>query len=44
MNLEVLGAQPPGGFAENELKLSLSKGMKIIEIPLENGILEVLGG
>ena len=26
------GAEPPGGLAENEVKLSLSKGRKIIEI------------
>ena len=28
------GAEPPGGLAENELKLSLSKGSKIIEMLL----------
>ena len=32
----VLGAVAPRDFAENELKLSLSMGRKIIEIPLEN--------
>ena len=31
-----MGPEPPGGLAENELKLSLSKGGKIIEIPSEN--------
>ena len=32
----VLGAQAPRGIAENELKLSLNMGRKIIEIPQEN--------
>ena len=32
----VLGAGAKSGTAENELKLSLSMGRKIIEIPLEN--------
>jgi len=32
----VLGALAPRGVAENELKLSLSMGRKIIEIPWEN--------
>ncbi len=30
--LGVLGGEPPRDFAENELKLPLSMGMKIIEI------------
>ena len=33
--LEVLGPLQPRGVAENELKLSLSKERKTIEIPLE---------
>jgi len=33
MILVVLGAGAPGGFAENKLKLSLSMGRKITEIP-----------
>ena len=42
--LVVLGAGPPGGLAENELKLSLSQGRKIIDILFgKMGILEVLG-
>ena len=35
MILVVLGAGAKSGTAENELKLSLSMGRKIIEIPLE---------
>ena len=33
MILVVLGLVAPRGIAENELKLSLSMGRKIIEIP-----------
>ena len=33
MILVVLGAGAPRGIAESELKLSLSMGRKIIEIP-----------
>ncbi len=34
--LVVLGLVAPRGLAENELKLSLSMGREIIEIPQEN--------
>ena len=36
MILVVLGAMAPREFAESELKLSLSMGRKIMEIPQEN--------
>ena len=32
----VLGGNAPGGIAESELRLALSMGRKIIEIPEEN--------
>ena len=36
MILVVLGGDAPRGFAESELRLALSMGRKIIEIPQEN--------
>ena len=35
-----MGAEPPGGLAEYELKLSLSKGRRIIAICYDEGDFE----